>query len=50
MTKSEAIKQLIADFHNRLIAKDWMDLDDMDIEMCEALKIEIPERVRRMYE
>jgi hypothetical protein len=42
MTKSEAIKILMADFHNQLIAQGWENIDDTDRAIAKALKIEIP--------
>jgi len=43
MKKSEAIKEIIADYHNKLISQDFDLLDNKDIEICKALKIKIPE-------
>ena len=42
LKKSEAIKLLINDFHNELISKDWIDLDERDEAMIKALKIKKP--------
>jgi hypothetical protein len=41
LTKKEAIKRLIIDYENKLIASNFTNLDDLDIAMCKALKISI---------
>jgi len=42
MTKAEAVKQLISDFTNKMIADDWQYVDALDSAMCKALKIKNP--------
>lgn len=39
MTKKEAVKILISEFHNSVIAKDWIDLDEVELDMVKALKL-----------
>jgi len=39
MNKAEAIKLLIQDFHNSLIARDWQDLNERELEMMKIFKI-----------
>ena len=45
MKRSEAVKILIADFHNNLVAQGYADIDDIedsiDREVAKALKIKL---------
>jgi hypothetical protein len=39
MTRKKAIAQLISDFHNKMIAQEWEYMNDLDRDICKALKI-----------
>lgn len=49
MTKKGAVKQLINDFINNLIEKDWQNLSELDLAMIKALNIKEPKHGERQW-
>lgn len=49
MTKAKAYKILTNDFRNQMIAQDWYNLSETDLQICKVLKItiEAPENLSR---